>query len=305
MVDLTTAVLTRIVLGTEPKENQALGDAFKNVLHRVIMRLNVPKSLWGVFLKDQKEFYAEIAYIKSAVSKVIEECRKAIDSSEAGKSATSLLSIMFEQAKGDIFTEAEILDEATMFYVAGFETSSNALGNTLHLLAQYPEVARKVREEVDAVCGKDDVSFDHLNDLDYTEMVIKESMRLFPPASFIGRTLYEDLEFCGHKFKKGTNITTSIFSIHRDPEYWPNPDAFNPDRFREPVRPGTFTPFGVGKKTCIGNKFAMLEMKTAIAHLARQYDFSLDPAKPMKLISTLTLGFDPAVGIHLFVKNRK
>ncbi|KAJ1530200.1 hypothetical protein ONE63_005127 [Megalurothrips usitatus] len=179
--------------------------------------------------------------------------------------------------------------QAFVFFLAGFETSSSALGNTMTELAHNPDVQDKARAEVQRVLAKHggQITYEALHDLTYLEQVIEETMRLYPAASNMGRVVTEDytLPISSKNGKpsvlqKGMKVIIPTFAIHRDPEFYPDPDKFNPDNFTaeaKQARPNyAYMPFGEGPRICIGLRFAMMQMKAGLATVLR--DFRLEPA---------------------------
>lgn len=137
------------------------------------------------------------------------------------------------------------------------------------MLAQHPEVVKKLKAEINQICPNGEIpNFEQLRQLTYTAQVINEGMRLFPPAWVVGRRAIEDDEFNGYKIKKDVNILCEIYILHRSEELWENASEFNPDRFspeKVKTRPRHyFLPFGSGPRMCIGNHFAMMEMQVVV-----------------------------------------
>ncbi len=196
---------------------------------------------------------------------------------------------MLLQAKyddGSEMSEQQIMDELITLFVAGHETTSNALTWTFYLLAKHPEVLKKLHTELDQVMTGNTPSFESLDALKYTEMVIKESMRLFPPAWVLNaRQANEDIEIGGYLFPKSKTVFIAPYANHHNPRYFENPEHFDPERFtddKEKLLPRyAYMPFGGGPRVCIGNSFAMMEAKLILATIAKRYHFS--PVADQKL----------------------
>lgn len=169
------------------------------------------------------------------------------------------------------------------FLVAAFETTSIALTWTWYLLSQHPEVERRVHQEVDKVLGdKDAPSTEDLARLKYTDRVLSESMRLFPPLPILSsRVAIEDDVFDDVRIIAGMRVVISPYAIHRHPRYWPDPERFDPDRFRhdrQTTRPRfSYLPFGAGPRGCIGEHFARTESLIVLATIARRFRLRLLP----------------------------
>ena len=201
-----------------------------------------------------------------------------------------LLSMLLEASydDGTKMSPKQVMDELVTLFSAGHETTSNALTWTIYLLARHPDICAKVQTEVDTVLKGRKAGFDDLEALPYTEMVIKESMRLLPPVWTLNmRSASREIEIDGLVFPKNKRVWLSPYALHHSPQYFPEPDHFNPERFREAneklIPRYAYSPFGLGPRTCIGNSFAMMEAKIILASIVQQYDFNLhddDPFQP-------------------------
>lgn len=174
---------------------------------------------------------------------------------------------------GEPMSEEQLIDEILILFVAGHETTSNALAFTFQLLAQHPKWQDKVVEEISSIEKETKDTMALVTSAKVCQQVIEESMRLYPPAYFIDRVNIEEDSFNGMHFKAGSSLLFSIFEIHRHPELWEQPDAFMPERFSEGGRQysSQYFPFGAGPRKCIGNNFAMFEMIIAVSQLVSKY----------------------------------
>jgi len=169
--------------------------------------------------------------------------------------------------------EEQLIDEILILFVAGHETTSNALTFTFQLLAQHPKWQDKIVEETSSIEKETKDTMALVTSAKVCQQVIEESMRLYPPAYFIDRVNIKEDGFNGMHFKAGSSLLFSIFEIHRHPELWEQPDAFMPERFSEGGRQysSQYFPFGAGPRKCIGNNFAMFEMIIAVSQLVSKY----------------------------------
>jgi cytochrome P450 len=184
---------------------------------------------------------------------------------------------------GEPFSREELIDQIGVFFLAGHETTASVLTWTFFILSQQPETVRRMREEIDRVVGDSEVGFEHTKKLVFTRNVFRETLRLYPPITFIPRVAAEATVIAGRKVKRGAMIMIAPWTIHRNAAFWPNADRFDPDRFspdREgEVKPGTYIPFGLGPRICVGAAFATVESSLILARLVRRYDFvALDAA---------------------------
>ncbi|MCZ2524927.1 cytochrome P450 [Streptomyces sp. HB2AG] len=198
----------------------------------------------------------------------------------------SLLSRARSEEDGSLDAD-EIRDQVLIFLLAGHETTATSLTFALHLLGHHPQEQRRAHEEVDRVLGGRPPAASDVDSLPYLTMVLKEAMRLYPPAPVIGRRPVRDVEVCGHIVPAGANVFVAPWVTHRHPAYWEEPERFDPERFtpeRESARPRyAWFPFGGGPRACIGQHFSMLESVLALATFLREYELeSLDTDVPLK-----------------------
>ena len=172
---------------------------------------------------------------------------------------------------------SEMIDAQSMaFLTAGFETTANTLTSMMLYFAMYPELQDKVYEEIMAGLGDDtNITHEHIKEMEYLEAFTKETLRIKPPIAAHGRFCVRDTVVCGIPIKKGTTIELPIVAAHYDEEFFPEPMTFNPDRFlkenEDNIVPYTWRPFGAGLRVCIGQRFAMMEMKIIVAKLLQKF----------------------------------
>jgi len=183
-----------------------------------------------------------------------------------------LLDARYEDGKA--MDEEQLIDELLILFIAGHETTSNALTFTAQLLAKHPNYQEKIVEEVEMATSKTNGLMDFLRKLPITTHVIEETLRLYPPAYFIDRVNIKEDVFEGMKFKKGTSLLFAVHEIHKSERYWEAPLKFYPERFANrnySEYASFYYPFGAGPRMCIGNNFAMYEMVLAIATLCKTF----------------------------------
>uniref|UniRef100_A0A0A9YG98 Putative cytochrome P450 6a14 n=1 Tax=Lygus hesperus TaxID=30085 RepID=A0A0A9YG98_LYGHE len=168
-----------------------------------------------------------------------------------------------------------------VFLIAGFETTSTTIYHLTYLLSQNEECQDKAREEINRILAKHgDFSYDMLRELTYLSNCIDETLRLFPPVPFMMRTCTKEYTFPdGTTIPKKTNIVIPVYSIQHDPKYFPEPEKFKPERFEHGIIKGSYSPFGEGPRVCIGKRFALVEIKLAMARLLTTFRFSPATAK--------------------------
>ncbi|XP_070563969.1 cytochrome P450 4F12-like isoform X1 [Ptychodera flava] len=219
-----------------------------------------------------------------------------------------LLSAKDEDGKG--LRDEEIQDEVDTFMFAGHDTTASGISWCLYNLAKHPEHQKKCQQEIDEFFlkkGSIDVEWEDLNSFSYLTMCLKESLRITPVAPEIGRQLTKPLELPdGRVFPIGMPIWINIYALHRNVHVWKDPEVYDPFRFRqenaEQRSPFAYVPFSAGPRNCIGQNFAMSEMKIVLSVLLHHFEFSLDDQKPVK--PTLGLTLQTVDGLHLCVKKR-
>ena len=202
--------------------------------------------------------------------------------------------------------EKLVRDELVTLFLAGHETTATALTWTCYLLSQHPQVEAKLQAELDLVLdGRPPVLAD-LKQLPYTNLIIKEAMRLYPPAPGVARQPIEDVDIGGYILPKGTDVSIMSYLVHHDSRWFEQPEAFIPERFTEEnsrQRPKfAYLPFGGGPRICIGNAFAMMEAQLILATIMQQYQLRLAPEQKVGIMPQITL--KPKYGMKMIIHKR-
>ena len=241
-----------------------------------------------------RKFADAVATLDGIVNRIV-AARRA-----EGKTHDDLLSMLLEardEDTGEGMTDKQLRDELVTLFLAGHETTAIALTWTFHLLALHPEAEKKLQAEVDAVLGERAApSFDDLERLPYARMVAEEAMRLYPPAYVFSRRAIADDQLGPYRVPAGAHIIISPYALHRRPDYWPEPDAFRPERFA-PGAPAdrpkhAYIPFGGGPRiciVCIGNSFAMMEHAIVLAAAVRRWRLESIPGREVRTEPRITL----------------
>ncbi|XP_076042947.1 cytochrome P450 3A56-like [Oratosquilla oratoria] len=211
-----------------------------------------------------------------------------------------------------LLTDEEIIANAWVFMLGGFETTASTLTYTTYLLATHPEVQEKAYKEISSSLGKsvDTVSYDQIMKLPYLDKVFSESLRMYPPiVTFITREAAKDIEIDGLFIPKDMSVMIPVWQIHRDNRYWDEPDVFNPERFdpeNKDRHPMAYIPFGAGPRNCIGMRFAQLEAKVAMVRLMLHYRFEACSKTPVPLTFEIpTVAINPSTGVFIRVVPRE
>jgi cytochrome P450 len=188
-----------------------------------------------------------------------------------------------DEQTGQGLSDEQVRDEVIGFFIAGHETVSSSLSWTWLLLSQNPESWRRLRAEVDDVLGGRTPTAADVPKLDYTNRVLLEAMRLYPPIFVLMRCAKEDDEVGGYHVAAGSNIVLCAYVTHRHPEFWENPEGFDPDRFTSERSQGlhrmAYFPFSGGPRKCIGNSFAMMQMPIVLAMVTQRFRLNLLPGE--------------------------
>jgi cytochrome P450 len=308
MMRLTLAIVGKTLFDTDvERDSRDIGQALNTFMHlfkfavlpfsEYLERLPIPPVLR---LKKAR------AQIDRIIYRFIEERRRTGE--DRGDLLSMLLAAEDTEAGGhDRMDNDQVRDECVTLILAGHETTANALTWTFFLLAQHPEIAEQLKKELDTVLdGRAPQPEDYPN-LKYAEMVFSESMRLYPPAWGIARTVIEPYEAFGVTFPKDAIILTSQWITHRDPRWHPDPLRFDPERWTPQARASrpkfSYFPFGAGPRQCIGESFAWMEGVLLLASIARNWRFSIVPQTKVELMPLITLR--PKHGMKLVVDRRK
>jgi cytochrome P450 len=243
-----------------------------------------------------------IRQIEKVLYRIIAEKRA------SGRDAGDLLSMLLaaQDDDGSGMTDKQLRDEAITLFLAGHETTANTLSWTWWLLAQNPAVEAKFHAELRTVLAGRAPSLDDLPKLVYTNHIITESLRLYPPAWGTARTAIEDHEIAGYSVPKGSGVSFAQWTVHRDARWYDAPDEFRPERWEgdllKPLPRFAYFPFGGGPRQCIGNTFALMETALILATIAQQFRFRLVEGHPVVPLASITLR--PRHGIRAVLELR-
>lgn len=244
----------------------------EEVQNFLIKEIRLPHKAWWFSLSGQVKRHLELAEENNQIIKEIIEDRVS-SNTEINDLLNMLLETRYEDT-GEGMSVKQLVDEIKVLFIAGHETTANALTFTLYLLGTHPEIQQKVFDEIVAIESQTNDIVEQLQKMTYTNAVLNESMRLYPPAWITDRQNVTDDILAGYHIKKETLIGVSFYELHRNPKYWENPDEFIPERFLGEQKKQSmqyFYPFGAGPRMCIGSGFAIYEMCLTLAHIIKQY----------------------------------
>jgi cytochrome P450 len=302
MVRLTLEIIASILFGSNiVSEAERIGDALCVFFEQFDDRFGLYAIPEWLPTPGNLRYRMAIRSLNRILEDVIRQRRS------NGKDSANILSALLraQDEDGTGMTERQLRDEMMTLFFTGHETTALALSWTWYLLAQHPEVADKLAEEVERVVGQREPVYEDLPQLPFVDNVVKESLRLYPPAYGVVREASSDCEIGGYTIPAGATLAMFQWVVHRDPRYFDRPDEFIPDRWKElgnRLPRCAYFPFGVGPRMCIGNAFATTEVPLLVATIARSFQFKLAPGNPVLLRPSLTLR--PRDGIKVILKKR-
>ena len=286
-------IICETAMGVHPNSQEECNSPYVRAVNEsngiLLQRMSSPY-LWPdwMFKMSQagKRFYSSLRILHDFTQKAMADRRllkgDALKNEEEKeksvlKNKIRFLDLLLQEPS---LTDADIQEEVDTFMFEGFDTTSVSMSWTIYLLIRHPKVLLKVQQEVDAVFnGSKKLSFESLNELVYLEQVIKESLRLFPSVPVFMRVASQADCFEGFDTPAGVQLVVSPYALHRNPNVWKNPTDFDPDRFSaaecDKRHPFAYIPFSAGQRNCIGQKFALIEEKTLLAHVLHSFHFDI------------------------------
>jgi cytochrome P450 len=197
-----------------------------------------------------------------------------------------------DAATGQGFTREELIDQLGVFFLAGHETTASALTWAVYLLAMHAPTRERMRKEVATVAGDGPITIEHAKKLAFTRAMFRETLRLYPPITFLPRVALETTQLGGRRIKRGALVMIAPWVVHRHQRYWRDPDVFDPDRFsperESEMTPGSYIPFGQGQRLCSGAAFATIESTLFLARLVRRYDIAVQSGAAVRPVARMT-----------------
>lgn len=309
---VTSDVIFRVMFGEniDDKSGEDIYQLFlcyqKNQRYFSLRTLvNWPKWIPVLGQRQNKAACTAAKAIRKIIEKIIKE-RMAMP--EDMRPPDMLTTILDEYKKdfGDRLPVTELVDQIAFFFLAGHETTAAATCWTIYLVSQDSVVEKKIVQEIEAVVGSGEISFDAVRKLKYTEAVFKEAMRLYAPVPYLPRKSLKNIVIRKHKIRPGDQCTVNPYFIHRSTRLWQDPDLFRPERFLEddglPDNKLAYMPFSAGPRICPGATFATVESLLIFASLYRKFTFQLQAEPPVEPFAQLTLR--PKSGLPVTVRRR-
>jgi cytochrome P450 len=292
MTQITLGIVSQTLLSTDAsgdfmKISDALVILMKGLSQETVTLIKLPK--WvptpsNIAMKKNRAILDRMIY------DIIAGRRR------TGAQHDDLLTMLMEVEDADTaerMTDSQLRDEVITIFLAGHETTANAMSFALYLMARHPDAARRIGAEAREALAGGELTYESVMKLDYTTRAVKEAMRLYPPAWVIGRQATQDTVVDGYRISRGDTLMIYPYITHRLAEFWPDPLRFDPDRFlpeRMKDRPRyAYFPFGGGARLCIGNNFAMMEMQIILALLCSRFEFSVPEGYTPEVEALVTL----------------
>jgi cytochrome P450 len=307
MIGLTMSIIGKVLFDVDMlSETDELGAVIAVGFEHTVRKLSSPFMLpenWPT--PYNRRIQQANRTLEDYIRRMIEERR------QHPTERLDLLSILLQarDEDGQHMSDQQVVDECITLFGAGHETTAAALTWTWYLLCQHPQYYEKVRQETGQVLqGRKVTAASDLAQLPCCLQVFKEAMRLYPPASGILREALHDIDIGGYQVPKGTTVLLSPYTLHRKPEYFSEPEIFDPERFTpelEKLLPRyAYIPFGAGPRICIGNHFALMEGQLLIATLAQHVTFTLVPGQHIEPDPVHNLALRPAGKVEVVVQRR-
>jgi cytochrome P450 len=291
MMQLTMRIVAKVLFGVEVKRDTERVAAALNALMRHTSggRMIMPPVMRHVPIPALLRVKRAVRELDEIVSRIIRDRRA------SGEDTGDLLSMLMaaRDDDGSGMTDRQLRDEVLTFLLAGHETTAVSLTWTWYLLSQYPEVEAKLRRELDDALRGRTPQLEDLPCLPYTDKVVKESMRLYPPAWSLARTVAKEMDLGGYRLPVGANVVMSQWILHRDPRFFEKPERFDPDRWTpdaiQQLPKFAYFPFGGGPRLCIGASFAIMEANLLLATIAQRFRLQMVPGHAVEALPSITL----------------
>lgn len=298
---LTLRIVARALFGLQDEEVLLrFGNAVDTMDHELAAYVQLPFVPLSVPTAGHRRFWSGMRAIEEILDDTIS---RHLDERVDRGDLLSMLIETKDEDTGERLTNRQLRDEVFVMLFAGHETSANVLTWVWYRLGLHPDVQKRVQQEVDHELGGQPPTLADCSKLAYTRCVIEETMRLYPQVSLGWRRAIEEDELGGYRIPAGTDVTYSTYHMHRHPDYWDDPESFQPDRFApeqaERRDRSAYIPFGAGPHLCIGNQFAMTEMLLIIASTIQRFRLELTSTTTIAPKPLITLGPERTVPIRL------
>ncbi len=306
MMDITLGIISKTMFSMEFKDGyEIVGKPLETALRITVKRMRkiFRMPLW-VPTKINREYKKAIQRLDKVIYGIIEK-RK--NDTVKHEDMLGILMVARDADDGLGMTSHQVRDELMTIFLAGHETTANALSWALYAISKHPEIQAKLFNEVNSIIGQRTPKPEDFMKLQYTQNIIHETLRFYPPLYILSRDVTEDVTIGGYRFKKGDMILISSYVMQHNPEYFDQPESFIPERFENNFMKSlpafAYFPFGGGPRVCIGNHFAMMEAVFVLACIAKRYRIKLAPDHhEVTPLPSLTLR--PKNGLRMVLEER-
>lgn len=303
MMDLTMSITSKSLFNLDLVDARA-GEAIIDFLDAFNERITspIPIPAW-LPIKSNRTMKNALKVADEVLLPIIEERQN------SGEDTGDLLSMLLIAQRDDetgILTDLQVRTEIYNLFAAGYEVTANTMLFTLYLITSHPEIAERLIAEIDAVLSNEDVTLDSLNKMPYLEQVIKESMRLMPITALVSRTAIEDVMIGDYRIPKNAQVLVAPWTLHRRTDIFPEPEEFKPERFEpeneKDIPKNAYIPFSTGPRICLGSAFAMLQLRSTLAIILRNYHLEI----PVDYVFEPIWRFNtrPKHGLEIIVRQR-
>ncbi len=308
MSHLTADIICRTVFST-PLQTGVAVDVFEDftLFERSAVQVDVLRLIFKPAWSDipqPPEVLAACERIRRHLGTLVDSH---LDNPEAFDDIASSVIAARDEETGEPFSREELIDQLGVFFLAGHETTASALTWAFFMLADQPHWLARLREEIVTVVGDTSMSFEHTRQLPLTKAFFKETLRLYPPITFMPRVALREATVGGRRLRKGALVMIAPWTLQRHSKWWPDPHAFKPERFlpeqEAALVQGAYMPFGQGPHTCVGAGFAQTESVLILAEFVRRFDWLLEPGQTVRPAARMTTR--PADQVMLHVRPQK
>jgi cytochrome P450 len=301
---VTLEIVSRAMFSTDTAGfSDQIGQNLPIVLERTNERFWELLDLSRLPTARNRHYWKSLGEMDKVIYQIIEQRRR---SSESFDDLLTMLLEAVDEETGERMTDQQLRDEVITIYLAGHETTANALSWAQTLIPIHPEVEGKLQNEVDSVLQGRIPTMEDIPNLTYTRMVIDEVLRVYPSVWSVARTPLTTEEIGGYSIGPGANISLTPYITHRHPAFWEHPEVFDPERFSSERSAGrhpyAYFPFGGGPRLCIGNNFALTEATLLLAMITQRYKLELVPEQVIEPQPVVTLR--PRHGVRVYVRPR-
>jgi cytochrome P450 len=303
--EVTMNVIMKTMFGRsiDPQEIKVASHAFGYSLRYLMQDAVTGKLPEWIPVPGRKEYRESLATIDKFVYGIIKQRRA---NPAESHDIISMMLQMVDDETNEPMSDKEIRDEVVTIFLAGYETTALAMSWGTYLLGQEAAIQEKLRQHIDEALDGQAAQFEDFRKLEYSRMVISEMLRIYPPAIFITRMAAEDDVIGGYQIKAGQTVIVNPMPIHYHPDFWENPEEFDPERFSQEAEKGrhalSWIPFGAGQRQCIGKDFAMMEATLILTRLMQRYRVVSSDKPAPKAVFSATLS--PKDGIWVKLEKR-